>query len=163
MDGCIFGLLPCAGIFVHRVNWKGANHAVGNDHLLACGFSRANYLCSGYPVDQVCRGHYRKGPPVVTTGGPAQRKPFHLKEIDFSPQGLENVGPVVYTIPMRFESVYDWVPGFGRTKSVSFRMWKGARRAAEFNVGYPPEGVSLKRVKQRHKRAVARLRAMKGE
>lgn len=59
-----------------------------------------------------------------------------------------------------FESVYDNVPGYGRTKSISYRMWKGARKAV---VSVPVEGVSPKKEKRRHKNAVARLRAIRAK
>lgn len=59
----------------------------------------------------------------------------------------------------RFESVYDWVEGFGRTKSPSYRMWRGARRM--FVPNPLPEGVSPKREKQKFRYAVKRLREMR--
>ncbi len=58
-----------------------------------------------------------------------------------------------------FESVYDHIEGYGRTKSISYRMWKGARKAVV--PIEPPPGVSPKKEKARHKKAVARLREMR--
>ena len=58
-----------------------------------------------------------------------------------------------------FESVYDWVEGFGRTKSPSYRMYRGARRM--FVPNPPPEGVSPKKEKRKFKYAVNRLKLLR--
>jgi hypothetical protein len=58
---------------------------------------------------------------------------------------------------MKFESVYDNIVGFGRTKSVSYRMARGVERG---NVWKKAEKRS---VRQAFRRAVKRMREMAPE
>lgn len=55
-----------------------------------------------------------------------------------------------------FESVYDWVESFGRTRSPSFRMWRGARRLL-VAAKYPTRSPQTRRLR----RAIKKLREMR--
>lgn len=55
-----------------------------------------------------------------------------------------------------FISVYDHIEGYGRTKSISYRMWKGARKLNEYRK------IEEKGPRKRYKRAVRKLREMRG-
>jgi hypothetical protein len=59
-----------------------------------------------------------------------------------------------------FNSVYDHIYGFGRTKSVSYRIWNGARKS-ELTL-LAPEGVSPKKLKRRFREAVRKLKSLRG-